>query len=50
MQQKFENLPPNSDDIDNECQHTPLNCLWTITPENETSNSRHYMLEMDLRL
>ena len=36
MPQKFENLPPNWDDIDNECQHTPLNCPWTITSGNET--------------
>ena len=36
MPQKFENLPPNWNDIDNGCQHFPLNCLWTITSENET--------------
>ena len=35
MLQIFENLPPNWDDIDDECQHTPLNCPWTITSENE---------------
>ena len=36
MPQKFENLPPNWDNIDNECQHLPLNCPWTITSANET--------------
>ena len=36
MPQKFENLPPNWDDIDDECQHIALNCPWTITSENET--------------
>ena len=36
MPQKSENLPPNWDDIDDECQHIPLNCPWTITSENET--------------
>ena len=36
MPQKFEDLPPNWDDIDNERQHIPLNCPWTITSENET--------------
>ena len=32
----FEKLPPNWDDIDDECEHIPLNCQWTITSENET--------------
>ena len=36
MPQKSENLPPNWDDFDGECQHIALNCLWTITSENET--------------
>ena len=36
MPQKFENLPPNWDDIEKECQHVSLNCPWTITSENET--------------
>ena len=36
MPQEFENLAPNWDDIDDECQHIPLNCPWTITSENET--------------
>ena len=36
MPQKFEILPPNWDDIDDECQHIPLNCPWTITSGKET--------------
>ena len=36
MPQKSETLPPNWDDIDDECQHIPLNCPWTITSGNET--------------
>ena len=36
MPQKSENLPPNWDDIDDECQHIPLNCPWTITSGTET--------------
>ena len=36
MPQKIEILPPNWDDIDDECQHILLNCPWTITSENET--------------
>ena len=36
MPYRFENLPPNWDDFDDECQHIPLNCPWTITFENET--------------
>ena len=35
MQRKSENLPTNWDDIDDECQHIPLNCPWTITSGNE---------------
>ena len=49
MPYKFENFAPNWDDIENECQHFPLNCPWTITSEND-SNRRHYLLEMDLQL
>ena len=36
MPQKSENLPPNWDAIDDECQHIPLNCPWNITSGNET--------------
>ena len=36
MSQKFENFPPNWDDIDHECQHIPVNCPWTITSQNGT--------------
>ena len=36
MPKKSENLPPNWDDIDNECQHIPLNCPRTITSEDGT--------------
>ena len=36
MPQTSENLPPNWDDIDDKCQHIPLNCRWTITSGNET--------------
>ena len=36
MPQTSENLPPNWDAIDDECQHIPLNCLWTITSGNES--------------
>ena len=35
MPQKIENILPNGDDIDDECQHIPLNCPWTITSENK---------------
>ena len=35
MPQKSENVPPNWDDIDNECQHIPLNCPLTITSRDE---------------
>ena len=33
---KFENIPQYWDDIDDECQHVPLNCPWTINFVNET--------------
>ena len=36
MPQTSENLPPNWDAIDDECQHIPLNCPWTNTSGNET--------------
>ena len=36
MPQKSENLPPNWVDIDDECQHIPLNSPWTINSGNET--------------
>ena len=36
MPQKSENLLPNWDDTDDECQHISLNCPWTITSGNET--------------
>ena len=36
MPQKSEDLPTNWDNIDDECQHIPLNCPWTITSGNET--------------
>ena len=36
MPQKSESLPPNWDDIDDECQHIPLNCPSTIISGNET--------------
>ena len=36
MPQNLENYPPNWNDIDDESQHIPLNCPWTITSGNET--------------
>ena len=36
LPQNSENLPPTWDNIDDECQHIPLICPWTITSENET--------------
>ena len=39
MPQKFGNLPPNWDDIDDECQHIPMNCPWANTSENETQTA-----------
>ena len=50
MPLKFEKFPPNWDDIDDECQHIPLNCPWTITSENEFFYSHHHMLELDFQL
>ena len=36
MPLKIEDLPPNWDDIEEECQHVPLNCPWIITCEDGT--------------
>ena len=36
MPQNLEDNPPNWDEIDDECQHIPLNCPWTITSGSET--------------
>ena len=36
MPQNLENIPPNWDEIHDECQHIPLNCPWTITSGTET--------------
>ena len=36
MPQNLENNPPNWDESDNECQHIPLHCPWTVTSGNET--------------
>ena len=36
MPQNLENNPSNWDEIDDKCQHIPLNCPWTITSGNET--------------
>ena len=36
MPLKIEDLPPNWDDIDEECQHVPLKCPWTNTCEDGT--------------
>ena len=36
MPQNFENLPSNWDAIEEECQHVPLTCPWTITGEDGT--------------
>ena len=36
MPQNLESNPPNWDEIDDECQHIPLNCPWTITSGTET--------------
>ena len=35
MPRKLENLPPNWDDIENECQHISLICPWTVTSGRE---------------
>ena len=36
MAQKIEELPPNWDDFEEECQHIPLNCPWSIACEDGT--------------
>ena len=36
MPQKIEELPPNWDDIEEECQHIPLKCPWTNACEDGT--------------
>ena len=36
MPQKSDHLPPNWDNIDDECQHILLNCPWTVTYGIET--------------
>ena len=36
MPQNLENNPPKRDEIDDECQHIPLNSPWTITSGTET--------------
>ena len=36
MPQNFENFPPNWDAIEEECQHVPLTCPWTITCKDGT--------------
>ena len=34
MPQKIEDLPPNWDDIEKECQHVLLKRPWTVTCED----------------
>ena len=36
MPQKIEDFPTNWNDIEEECQHVPLNCPWTFTCEDGT--------------
>ena len=36
MPHKLDYLPPNWDDIEDECQHISLRCPWSITSEDET--------------
>ena len=36
MPNYFENLPPNWDDIEEECEYVPLTCPWTIACEDGT--------------
>ena len=36
MPQNLENNPPKRNEIDDECQHIPLNCPRTITSGNDT--------------
>ena len=36
MPQNFENLPPNWDDIKEDCEHISLACPWTISCKDGT--------------
>ena len=36
MLQNVEDLPPSWDNIEERCQHLPLNCPWTITCQDGT--------------
>ena len=36
MPKKIEDLPPKWDDIEEEWEHVPLKCQWTITCEDGT--------------
>ena len=36
MPQNFENLPPNWDDIKEDCEHISLACPWTVSCKNGT--------------
>ena len=36
MPQSFENLPPNLDDIKEDCEHISLACPWTISCKDGT--------------
>ena len=36
MPQNFENLPPNWDDIKEDCEHISLACPWTISCNDGT--------------
>ena len=35
MPLNLENIPPKWDDIEGECEHIPMNCLWTITSDDK---------------
>ena len=35
MPQKIDKSPPYLDNIEDECQHIPLNCYWTIASMDE---------------
>ena len=35
MPQKTDNSPPDWNDIEDECQHIPINCPWTIVSNDE---------------
>ena len=51
MAQNFENLPPKWDAIEEECQHIPLTCPWTIACNDGTIvfiiSSLEWTLEYD---